>query len=180
MLDLVAKSPADGLVPVAIGTMTLDEVAPAAITFLTAAKGQEAALSAALKTAHGMALPAAQRATGRDGARAVWFGAEVALVGAVPDPSLSDHAAIVDQSDAWCVLRLTGDDLDAVLARLCPVDMRGSVFKRGHVVRSQLQHMNVVYHKLSENAVDIYGFRSMAATLVHDLKIAMESVESIS
>ena len=70
MLDLVAKSPADRLVPVAIGTMTLDEVAPSAITFLTAAKGQEAALSAALKTAHGMALPAAQRATGRDGARA--------------------------------------------------------------------------------------------------------------
>jgi hypothetical protein len=36
--------------------------------------------------------------------------------------------------------------------------------------------MNVVYHKVSDTAVDIYGFRSMAKTMVHDIQTAMESV----
>jgi sarcosine oxidase subunit gamma len=54
--------------------------------------------------------------------------------------------------------------------------MRAAQFKRGHVIRSQLEHMNVVYHKVSDTAVDIYGFRSMAKTMVHDIQTAMESV----
>ena len=176
MLDLVAKSPAAGLVPVSIGTMALDEICPDHITFVTALGGAGSALSDALKAAHGMAMPDVHRATGRDGARAIWFGPTVALVGPAPDARLAQCAAVVDQSDAWCLLRLSGADLDAVLARLCPVDMRAAQFKRGHVIRSQLEHMNVVFHKVSDTAVDIYGFRSMAKTMVHDIQTAMESV----
>lgn len=179
MIKLTAKSPAHGLVPVTIGAATLDEITPANIAFVTPYQGQGDALSQAMKTAHGMAAPAAHRATGRDGARAIWFGAQIALVGPVPDATLAQYAAVVDQSDGWCILRLSGPTLDPILARLCPVDMRTTAFKRGHVVRSQLQHMNVVYHRVSEDAVDIYGFRSMAQTMVHDITTAMDSVAAI-
>lgn len=179
MIKLTAKSPAHGLVPVTIGTATLDEMTPVHITFITPYQGQGDALSQALKSAHGMAAPAVHRATGRDGARAIWFGAQIALVGPVPDATLAQYGAVVDQSDGWCVLRLSGVGLEPILARLCPVDMRASVFKRGHVIRSQLQHMNVVYHRVAEDAVDIYGFRSMAQTMVHDITTAMDSIAAI-
>jgi heterotetrameric sarcosine oxidase gamma subunit len=176
VLNLIAKSPASSLVPLTIGTVELTEAFPDAITFLSAFSGKTDSLSDVLKSSHGMALPGPNRATGRDGARAIWFGSDVALIGPKPNEELASHCAMVDQSDAWCVLRMSGQDIEAVMARLCPVDMRINHFKRGHVVRSQMVHMNVVYHRVSDQVVDIYGFRSMASTMVHEIKTAMESV----
>jgi sarcosine oxidase subunit gamma len=178
VLKLVAKSPAEGLVPIAVGAMELNEVVPAAITSIACYHGQSAALSAALKEYHGMALPKTGQATGRAGVRAIWAGPSVFLVGPEPDADLSNHAAIVDQSDSWCVLNLKGADVEAVLARLSSVDMRLKSMKKGQVVRSQLQHMNAIYHRVSDDSFDIYAFRSMAKTMVHDIDRAMRYIAS--
>jgi methylglutamate dehydrogenase subunit D len=175
--ELTAKTPCDGLLPLTIGVTALNEVDPGTMTSLAPYKGQEAKLSAALKATHGMAYPAANRATGKSTARAIWFGRDQAmLVGPKPDTSLSAHAAVVDQSDAWAVVRLQGAGAEDVLARLVPVDLRAAQFKRGHTVRSQLQHMNVSITRIAADAFQIMAFRSMAQTLVHDLKTAMEGV----
>ncbi len=177
MVDLTEISPCDGLLPLTIGATTLTEVAPGAMTSLAPYKGREAALSEALKAGHGMACPAPNRSTGKAGARAVWFGRDlVLLIGPEPHGSLARHAAIVDQSDAWAVVRLQGAGAEAVLARLVPVDLRAAHFKRGHTLRSQLQHMNVSITRVAADAFQIMAFRSMAQTLVHDLKTAMEGV----
>ena len=53
MLKLVAKSPAEGLVPLSVGTMELNEVVPAAITSIACYQDRADALSAALKKHHG-------------------------------------------------------------------------------------------------------------------------------
>ncbi len=107
----------------------------------------------------------------------MWFGRDlVLLIGPEPHGSLARHAAIVDQSDAWAVVRLQGAGAEAVLARLVPVDLRAAHFKRGHTLRSQLQHMNVSITRVAADAFQIMAFRSMAQTLVHDLKTAMEGV----
>ena len=66
MLKLVAKSPAEGLVPLSVGKIELNEVVPAAITSIACYHGQADALSAALKQHHGMAMPKRGR---RQGAR---------------------------------------------------------------------------------------------------------------
>ena len=124
MLKLVAKSPAEGLVPISVGPIELSEVVTAAITSIACYQGHADALSAALKDHHGLALPKTGQATGRSGARAIWAGPSVFLVGPEPHADLSNHAAIVDQSDSWCVLNLKGADVEAVLARLSSVDMR--------------------------------------------------------
>jgi len=179
VLNLSSISATQGVLPVTHGTLELCEICPDHITSLAAYRGQADALSAALKSAHGMTLPAINRATGRDGARAIWFGPSVVLVGPAPDASLAQHAAVVDLSDGWCQLRLLGDRIDDVLARLAPVDLRWSVFGRGHVARSQLVHANVAYHRVSETTVDIYGFRSMAHSLVHEITRAMASVDAM-
>jgi heterotetrameric sarcosine oxidase gamma subunit len=175
--DLDAKSPGAGLLPLTIGQVTASEEALGAMTSLTPYKGRAKDLSGALKTAHGMAFPAAGRATGKAGARAIWFShGQAILQGPAPDAALAEHAALTDQSDAWVVVRLEGKGAVDVLARLMPLDLRPSVFKRGHTARTELLHMAASVTKTGENAFQIMVFRSMAKTLVHDLKTAMEGV----
>lgn len=177
MADLMAKSPCEGLLPLTYGDVSLSEVEMTRLTSLAAFKGQDKALSEALKAAHGMALPAVNRATGREGGRAIWFGqGQVMLLGPEPDAALGRSAAMTDQSDAWALLRLEGAGAEDVLARLVPLDLRQSVFKRGHTARSQLQHMMVSITRVGDNAFLLMGFRSMAKTLVHDLETAMRGV----
>ena len=86
------------------------------------------------------------------------------------------HGVGVDQSDSWAVVRLQGDLAAEVLSRLTPLDLRPSVFKRGHTARSSLQHMNVSISCVGAQAFEIMAFRSMAQTLVDDLKTAMLSM----
>lgn len=174
---LIAQTPCDGLLPLTIGTVSVTEVDPGAIHAVSTFQGQTNALSEAMKSAHGMALPAPNRATGKSGARAIWFGpGQVMLIGPAPDPSLSAYAAVVDQSDAWAVVRLEGDGAEDVLARLVPVDLRPQNFKRGHTARTLLFHMTASITRVGEKSLQIMVFRSMSTSLVHDLQRAMEGV----
>ena len=108
MADLKPQTPLGNMAPLTIGTTTLAEVDLGPLTSLSPYNGQGGALSDTLKSAHGLALPAPNRATGKEGARAIWFGREQALlVGVVPDAKLAKHAALTDQSDAWATCTLT-------------------------------------------------------------------------
>ena len=99
MTKLLARSPCDGLLPLTIGTCTLEERAPVAITSIAPARGKERTVSGALKKNHGAAFPAPNRATGKDSARCIWFGSGQAMLVGAACGALSD-AATTDQSDA--------------------------------------------------------------------------------
>ena len=71
------------------------------------------------------------------------LGAKPFLVGTKCDEKLTKFAILTDQSDAWVVLRMSGDLMEAVLMRLSPVDVRLKTFKTGSVVRTGLIHVNV-------------------------------------
>lgn len=177
MAELLAKSAGAGIFPVSHGEMVLAELEVGTITSILPYRGQWDACSDALKAAHGMALPAPLRATGKAGARCLWMGKDQAfLIGPEPDSGLAKHASLTDQSDAWVVVDLSGQGAEAVLARLVPVDLRASVFKRGHTVRTLLQHMSVSITRLGEERFQIMAFRSMARTVAHDLGSAMALV----
>lgn len=177
MVELIAKTPCDGLLPISVGDVSLTEVLPVSLTMVSARKGRLKACSELLKSVHGMAMPKPNRATGTQAARAIWFGRDQAmLVGAMPDSRLRNDASLVDQSDAWAVVALEGNGAEDVLARLVPVDLRAARFKRGHTARTMLGHMTVSVTRVGERAFQIMVFRSMAKTLVHDLQRAMESV----
>lgn len=177
MAELIARPPCQGLLPLEIGTTTLSETDAGVLTSIMPFKGQEAALSEALIAAHGMAMPAANRTTGRAGIRAIWFGrGQVLLIGPSPHEALARYAALTDQSDAWAVVRLEGAGAVDVLARLLPIDLRATQFKRGHTARTELMHMMASITRVGDQAFQIMVFRSMATTLVHDLKTAMEGV----
>lgn len=173
MLDAV--TPCAGLLPLTIGALTLTEVDPGCLTALAPYHGK--ALGEALKAAHGMALPDANRTTGKAGARVLWFGhAHYLLMGPAPDPALDDHAAVTDISDGWAVVQLAGEGAAAALARVTPIDLRLGQFKQSHTARTDLRHMHASITRLGDEVFMIMVFRSMAHTLVHDLGAAMEGV----
>ena len=176
MVELTAKEPCAGLLPVQIASVTVEEASLGVLTSLSPF-GNASALSQALQDAHGCTMPAPGRSTGRDGNRCIWIGrGEVLLAGPAPDAGLSAHAAVVDQSDAWAAVRVSGAGSVDVLARLVPVDLREATFKRGHTARTLVQHMTASITRVGADAFVILVFRSMAGTLVHDLKGAMEAV----
>lgn len=180
MVELQEVSPCAGLVPVTLGQVRLEEMAVGQMTSLSPF-GDASALSAALEAGHGVAWPKAGRSTStvKDGVRCIWFGRnEALLIGPAPDRALGKAAAVVDQSDAWAVVSLQGLGSVDVLARLVPVDLRAASFKQGHTARTQLLHMSASITKLGPDHFMIMVFRSMAASLVHDLKQAMAAVAS--
>lgn len=177
MVKLVAKTPAEGILPIEVNGLSLSEVVPELITSVMPYDGQKAAASDLLKATAGLDLPGPNRTTGQDGARAVWTGRGQAMVlGAPVDPSLARHAALTDQSDAWAVFRLEGQGVEDVLARLTPLDLNPGLFKRGHAARSLLGHMTAVFVKPADGVFEILVFRSMARSAVHELETAMKAV----
>lgn len=177
MAELHAKSPCDGVLPLKIGPQEAREVDLGRLTSIMPFAGREDAAAQALETAHGVGMPAPNRAAGKAGCRAIWFGrGQVMLAGPAPDPALAEAAALCDQSDAWACVVLEGPGADAVLERLVPVDLRRARFRTGDTARTLIQHMNGSVTRLGADRFLLMVFRSMAATLVHDLKTAMETV----
>ncbi|WP_370400854.1 sarcosine oxidase subunit gamma [Sulfitobacter sp. JB4-11] len=175
MVDLNETSACAGLLPLSIGRFTVEEHLPGALTSIS--PFDAAAMAKALEKGHGLAWPAPNRSSGKAQARCIWFGhREVLLMGPLPDATLTKHGAVVDVTDGWAVVHLQGAGVEDVLARLVPVDLSPAAFKRGHTARTMLVHMNASITRIGADAFEILVFRSMATTLVHDLKRAMESV----
>lgn len=174
MVELDAKSPFDGLLPLRIGELDVTEMEVGPITsVMPFADTSKETLDQML----GLSFPAPGQSTGDGTRRCVWVGqGEALLMGDRPETGQGAYAALVDQSDAWAVVCLRGSRADDALARLVPVDMRLRVFQIGATARSQLGHMNASITRISEDAFMIAVFRSMAQTLVHDLRTALEAV----
>lgn len=178
MVKLIDQSPCAGLLPIAVGSLTLSEILSGVITSVMPLKGQDKSVSEALKAAIGAGLPQPGRSTGTNGALVLWSGQGQALVlGAKVSPK---GAAVTDQSDGWACMALDGAGGREVLARLMPVDLRASVFAVGHVARTLLGHMPCVLRRTGPENFEIMVFRSMARTAVHELEFAMKSVTAQS
>lgn len=168
--DLIALTPCSDLLPLEEGGIVVTEVNVDCLTSVAPFKGKNKAVSDSLKVQFGATLPAANRRSGA----VSWFGHGVWLVaGAV---ALDGLAAVTDQSDAWALVQITGPRVEDVLARLVPVDLRNTTFKKNHVTKTMLGHMSVTITRIGPQTFEIMAMRSMSATLVHDLAVAMRGV----
>jgi sarcosine oxidase subunit gamma len=176
VVDLKAKSACDGLLPLSKGRVQLSEVDQQMIWSVAPLKGQEAAVSKALKAAFGVGFPAPGAVDTQADVSAVWSGLRQAFVlGADPREALAGLAAVTDQSDAWAIVDLTGAGAEDVLARLVPMDLRATSFAPGTAAKTQLNHMNVLITR-HVGGFRIMAFRSMARTLAHELAETMGAV----
>ena len=169
MASLIALTPCAGLLPLTVGGITITEAVTEVLTSVAPFKGQKTAVSDALKAQIGSGLPAVNRRAGP----VTWFGHGIWMVaGAVS----VDGAAVADQSDAWAVVEISGEGVEAVLARLVPLDLRASAFKKGHVAKTMLAHLSVTIVRTDVDSFEIMAMRSMAKTLIHDIETAARGV----
>jgi sarcosine oxidase subunit gamma len=109
-------------------------------------------------------------------ARLVWAGRGMAFLlnpAEGQGDGLAGIAAVTDQSDGWAGLRLSGPDAEEVLARLVPLDLAPMTPPAS--VRSLLNHMPLLLIR-GDEGFEVWSYRSMAGTLLHELATAMRGV----
>lgn len=174
MASLIETDVLADLLPVACGATALVAVDLGRVTSVMPFRGQSGAAGDALGKL-GLGWPGPGQSLTAEGRAILWTGrGQAFLLGADPAP-LAGLAALTDQGDAWAVMRLEGAGAASVLARLVPLDLRPEAFPEGAVARSGLNHVMAIFRRVSEG-IEIWVFRSMAATAVHELTEAMARV----
>lgn len=172
MARLLARTPCEGLLPLSVGGARLAEVVLGPVTQVAPFAGQADAVAARL----GVALPEPGRARAVEGGRLIWAGPGRAWLIGRAAPDLSGLAAVVEQGDGIACVLLDGPSARDVLARLVPLDLRERAFPEGATARTLLNHMAVTLVRVGADGFEIMAMRSMAATLVRELREAMEHV----
>lgn len=177
MAELIAVSPLRDLTPITIGNVTLTEGGQGQIWAVMPWRGAVEAASTALQSIHGLPFPAPGSLHRAGSTRIAWAGLDQAfLLDTTPDTALTAHAALIDQSDAWAHLALSGPAARDVLARLVPLDLAPAACPKGSARRTLLGHMSCLILHPGGDTFEILVFRSMARSAVHDLTRAMTAV----
>lgn len=163
MVKLLATPAFGDKTAMEIGGVTLTPVEEAPVTSIAPFKGRDVALP--------LPFPAPNSHAGDGTARIMWAGRGRALLIGVAAPDLAGQAAVVDQTGAEAVLRITGADAEAVLARLVPIDLRVAAFGEGALARTMVAHMTASVLRVPEG-YELRVMRSMAGTLWHDVSQA--------
>jgi methylglutamate dehydrogenase subunit D len=77
---------------------------------------------------------------------------------------LADVAEVVDQSGAYSLLQIAGDDARRLLQKGLPVDLSPGAFVPGAVVVSAAAHIGVIVHQITPTSFHIAVFRSFAGS----------------
>lgn len=172
MAELSAHAPFDDPdLPLSLGECRLEALPMGRILSVAPYPGCEAAVADRLG---GFPAPGEVRASGA--ARLVWAGRELAFLFDPEDrqgEGLEGLAAVTDQSDGWAGLRLSGTDAAEALARLVPLDL--AAMPTGGSARSLLNHMPLLLIR-TDAGFELWSFRSMAGTMLHEIGTAMRGV----
>ncbi|WP_295847251.1 sarcosine oxidase subunit gamma family protein [Tardiphaga sp.] len=187
MLDLNHLSAFAALRPVGRGRgVVARERSGLAIATVMARKGQTAALMAAVKAQFDITLPSGPHGSGHD---------LLSFLGTGPGRWLVTHdartprfiddlsiqldglASVVDQSDSYGVLRLSGPALLEVLAKGVAIDLAAPSFPAGSVAVTQIAHIGVTLWKVDEvPTIHIAVARSYAGSFLHWLEASAAAV----
>ncbi len=131
---------------------------PATLVQVTARKGRQAELAAAIGKALALELPEAGRVASAADKAAIWLQPGCWLIeasagqrGELPASLaqvLTGIAAVVDQSHGRCVIEISGTEARAVLARLCRLDLHERAFAPGHSAATLVGHVSCLIHRI--------------------------------
>jgi len=158
--------------PLTIGAISLEAVALPKVTLVAPFKGQMMGVADVLKAEFGMVLPPAGQCGTSGSATAYWRAPGQWLVlGALDAAKLQGMAAVVDMSDAFGRLRLSGG-LEA-LARVVEIDLE--IMQVGQVAHTVLSDIPATLIAI-DGGFEIMLPRSYAGSAVKRLDVAMRSV----
>ena len=163
MVDtLTARTPLCYRLPVTHGQLTATECAPERVTLIAPFKSYTGPLD----------LPQPGLSTPHEGGLLTWAGHREWMLFDAPVPTLPD-AAIVDLTDGWVWLDLTGVDWAEALMRICPVDP--VLLGNSATARSDVGHMAALLISLPDG-IRIGTLRSFAGSLADTVEAAMASI----
>lgn len=176
MAKLIAKTATEDLLPLTVGGLNLSDATPKRLTAVSLWPGAAADADTALREA-GLGWPAPDRAVKGAKGLCLWSGRDQAFItdAAVP-AGLAGCGAVTDVSDGWVALKLTGPAAAAALARLVAIDLSPRAFPEGATARTGLGHMMALVHRSFPQSFTIYVFRSMTASAVHEIEVAMKAL----
>jgi sarcosine oxidase subunit gamma len=163
--------------------LTVREREGLSIASLSVRRGQRAALRDRVAAHLGIALPEDARRVTAGPIAAAGTGPGTWLLtreqGGNPfigtlQSVLGNTASVVDQSDAYAVLRLSGPGLRETLSKLVPLDLHARAFRVGDVAATLAAQIGALLWRLEDDAdgqptFELGVARSMAASFWHAL-----------
>ena len=186
MHDLLPLTALGGTDPalMQVGSVTLRENPDVALASVAARHGKQTLCRAALAKMLGEDAPGPRRASLGSPFDAIWIGPDQWMIcapyathedlAATIKARLRQNASVTEQSDAWVCLELVGADTDAVMERVCNLDIAG--FGPGDATRTTIDHLGcLVIRRGGDDGLRIFGPRSSAGSLWHTIETAMRS-----
>lgn len=137
----------------------------------------EKAFAGHVETAFGVALPTVPNTTATaDGVSLIWLGPDEwlavstdadspALCARLEEAMSRVHHAVVDLSDNYAVIELSGHAARWVLAKGWPQDLHPNVFKPGQCSQGMLAHAQIILEQTGEEAYRLFVRPSFSAYL---------------
>ncbi|MBZ8117210.1 sarcosine oxidase subunit gamma [Roseovarius sp. LXJ103] len=155
-----------------------------AIVSLALPLGAEDKAEKAIKTAFG-ALPDIGKAAEAKGHHLLRMGVDQAFVifdCATPEAEpkiaakLKGAAYTTDQTDAWCILQLSGPRARDVLERICMVDLHPDTFPVGALARTIMEHMGSIVVRSEADTYLLLSASSSAKSFAHAVELSMDNI----
>lgn len=149
-------------------------------TVLCRREGQDA-LSERIRSRYGLNLPLGPTRVGKDGIAFAEVGPRTWLAAADGaangfatslSNSIGDLAAVVDQTDGYAALRLSGKMVRQALAKGFMIDLHPRKFRRGDVASTSVAHIGATIWRLDDgpdgfSAFEVVVFRSLMRSFWH-------------
>jgi sarcosine oxidase subunit gamma len=179
---LIPHSPFENLAVAAAGRgVTVSDCDGLGLATVLVRNGQTAALAARLKEGFGIDLPRTPRRVAHGGVALAGVGPGAWLATAEDGgnafaaslrKALAGVAAVIDQTDGYAVLRVSGPKVRETLAKGLPLDLHGHAFRAGDVAVSSVSHVGTTLWRLADDAgglavFEIVVFRSLSESFWH-------------
>jgi methylglutamate dehydrogenase subunit D len=170
---------------VASAGVKLAEIRDFDLVQIFARRGQRETTAKAVKKYYGVEAPAPRQAVFGRGATLIWSGPDQVMALSARKPgtfrpldalreSFEGIASLSDQSDGRCLIRMSGPQVRAMMAKLTSVDLHDSVFPIGTAATTSIDHTAVNLWR-SENSEDgspvfnVLVFSSFADSIWHTI-----------
>ncbi len=85
-------------------------------------------------------------------------------------------AYLVDLSDSFAMLEISGGRCLEALERICPLDLAPDRFGQGAVARTLMEHLDVIILRTGEDKYLLISARSTAKNFLHAVQVSAENV----
>ena len=172
----MTPAPALGGLDKSIGETRLVEVTDVRLMTISIPLGEEDAFSGALSGQLGCQMPDVGRTAQTHPADATLLrlnADRVMVLSRGTPPQLAGLGYLVDQSDYWVILELSGPAIQAVLERTCRLNLAAEQFPVGAVARTSTEGMATVLFRQAPDGVWLMTPRSFAQSFAHAIETSM-------